>query len=98
MAGCPNCNNKISSWKILFLTNFNSIHCDSCGKSIIIGNKLIGALIGAIGGAIGALVLSFAVYSSSQNTFGIKNIVLIFLWLAMVILVAPKFTKLKIKE
>jgi len=82
---------------VLFLTNFNSIHCKYCDKSLV-NNKLRRGLIGGTGGGIGAAVLMFAMYNFRNNTFGIKNIILIVLWISMVLVAALRFTKLEIEE
>ncbi|WP_312577615.1 hypothetical protein [Clostridium sp.] len=40
----------------------------------------------------------FAMYNFRNNTFGIKNIILIILWISMVLVAALRFTKLEIEE
>ncbi|WP_291565854.1 hypothetical protein [Clostridium sp. UBA2485] len=37
-------------------------------------------------------------YNFRNNTFGIKNIILIILWISMVLVAALRFTKLEIEE
>ena len=97
MIRCPNCNNEISSWKVLLLTEFNNIHCNNCGRYLTL-NKLRGRLIGGIGGGIGSLALSSAVHNFIYKKFGIINIILIVLWLSLLIIACLKFTKLEIDE
>lgn len=76
---------------------FSSIHCKHCNKSLV-NNKLRRGLIGGIGGGIGAAVLMFAMYNFHNNTFGIKDTILIVLWISMVLVAALCFTKLEIDE
>ncbi|WP_461615547.1 hypothetical protein [Clostridium sp. Marseille-QA1073] len=40
----------------------------------------------------------FAMYNFCNNTFGIKDIILIVLWISMVAVAALCFTKLEIEE
>ncbi|WP_454053311.1 hypothetical protein [Clostridium sp. Marseille-Q7071] len=97
MAHCPNCNNKISSRKVLLLTEFNNIYCDYCGKYITF-NKKKNFLPGVILTIIGALVLPYVVYNFVYNNFGIIDIILIVLWISLGVFFTLKFTKLEIDE
>ncbi|GAA0117216.1 hypothetical protein [Clostridium senegalense] len=97
MVQCPNCKNKIPFKKVLFLTSFNRIQCKSCGKYLVC-NQLRGSLFGGIGGGVGALVLLYALKSFLSKTFGIKNIVLIILWIVSLVIVSYYFTKLELDE
>jgi len=60
MLTCPKCRNKIPAWKLLFLTNFNTITCPTCSTRLQLNKKisrLIGGIGGGLGGGIGALLL-----------------------------------------
>lgn len=89
--------NRLACWLVIFRRCINNIHCEYCDKSLV-NNKLRRGLIGGTGGGIGAAVLMFAMYNFRNNTFGIKNIILIILWISMVLVAALRFTKLEIEE
>jgi hypothetical protein len=60
MLTCPKCRNKIPAWKLLFLTNFNTITCPTCSTRLQLNKKisrLIGGIGGGLGGGIGALLI-----------------------------------------
>ena len=52
MVICPKCRSKIPAWKLMFLTNFNTITCLTCSTRLQ-ANRRISSLIGGIGGGIG---------------------------------------------
>ncbi|ARC85552.1 hypothetical protein U732_1223 [Clostridium argentinense CDC 2741] len=97
MIHCPNCNNKISSRKVICLTNFNNIQCKKCGRYLTF-NKRKNFLPGVILTIIGALILPYTICNFIYNNFGIIDIVLILLWISLGIFFTLKFTKLEIDE
>lgn len=59
MVICPNCGNKIQYRKLFFLTNLNTIKCQTCSSKIRIKNKIdmsnLSGLFCGLGGGLGAL-------------------------------------------
>ncbi|MHC3130180.1 MAG: hypothetical protein IBV52_08920 [Candidatus Bathyarchaeota archaeon] len=53
MVICPNCRNRIAAWKLMVLTNWNSVTCPTCSTRLQIKNKTVSSLIGGVGGGIG---------------------------------------------
>ena len=66
MVVCPKCQSSIPSKKLIFLTNFNTIKCDSC-SSILKANKKIMSMIGAIGSGIGGGLGAFFLINWSNT-------------------------------
>jgi len=100
MVTCPKCGSKIPAWKLMFLTNFNTIACPTCSAKLQ-ANKKINSLIGGIGGAVGAglgallLIFWFDAKEVSYLMLLIALFILIFFaaWLAQL-----RFVKLEVKS
>jgi len=100
MVTCPKCKNKIPGWKLMFLTNFNTITCPTCSTRLQ-ANKKINSLIGGIGGAVGAglgyLLLSFW-FHTREASYLMLFIVLILLIFFASWLTSLRFGKLEVKS
>ena len=100
MVTCPKCGNKIPAWKLIFLTNFNTITCPTCSTRLQANKKintLIGGIGGGVGGGIGALLLG--------SWFQTKEVCYLILFIALLILIffaswlaEIKFMKLEVKS
>ncbi len=94
MKVCPNCKNKIFFLKLLFLTNFNSIKCNNCGKKIIAETK-INSVFGFISVII--LTITFHLIIRFYNNF-ILALFISILEILILMFVYIKIIKLKIKS
>jgi hypothetical protein len=100
MVMCPKCGKPIPAWKLIFLTNFNTITCPTCSAKLR-ANKRINKLIGGIGGGVGGGLAGLLVilwFDAKEVVYLVLLIALFpFLfsasWLAMI-----KFTKLEALE
>jgi len=100
MVICPKCRKPIPAWKLIFLTNFNTITCPTCSAKLR-ANKRINSLIGGIGGGVGGglgglfVILWFDAKEVVYLVLLIALFPFLFLasWLAMI-----KFTKLEVLE
>jgi len=86
---CPSCNATVSPWKVLRLTNFNSVTCTAC-KSVLIANRTRSSLIGGLGAGIGTPLLLLSFKS------GVYLIAL--LWLGAIIFAGLYLNKLEVKR
>ena len=100
MVTCPKCRNKIPVWKLMFLTNFNTITCPTCSTRLQANkkiNSLIGGIGGGVGGGIGGLLLAFWFHTKevSYLMLFVALLMLIFFasWLASI-----KFMKLEVRS
>jgi len=100
MVICPKCGKPIPTWKLLFLTNFNTITCPTCSAKLRANkriNRLIGGIGGGIGGGLGGLLGMQWVYTKEVVYLVLLIPLFAFLflgsWLAMI-----KFTKLEVLE
>jgi len=100
MVTCPKCRNKIPGWKLMFLTNFNTITCSTCLTKLQ-ANRKINSLIGGIGGGMGAgiggLLLAFW-FDTKDVSYIMLLIVLFPLIFFAAWLTSIKFVKLEIKS
>ena len=98
MVICPKCGNKIPGWKMMFLTNFNTITCPTCSTKLQVKNKgtssLIGGIGGGVGGALGGLLLYYWLFT--KEVFCLSLLIALFSSIAFAAwLAAIKFIKLK---
>ena len=100
MLTCPKCRNKIPAWKLLFLTNFNTITCPTCSTRLQLNKKisrLIGGIGGGLGGGIGALLIISWMETKEMSYIMLIVALLMLLffasWLAEI-----KFMKLEVRS
>lgn len=100
MVICPKCGKPIPAWKLMFLTNFNTITCPTCSAKLRANkriNKVIGGIGGGIGGGLGGLLVTLWFYTKEVVCLVLLIPLFAFLflgsWLAMI-----KFTKLEVLE
>ena len=99
MVTCPKCRNKIPAWKLMFLTNFNTITCSTCSTRLK-ANKKINSLIGGIGGGVGAGIatLLFIFWSLTKEVSYLMLLIALFpLIFFATWLISIKFMKLEVK-
>jgi hypothetical protein len=89
MPVCPSCTGKVSPWRVLRLTNFNSLTCTGC-NTVLVANRPRNSLIGAIGGSVGGSLLYRAINGGSYLP--------VLVWFAAVALVTIYANKLEVKS
>jgi hypothetical protein len=97
---CPKCGNEIPAWKLIFLTNFNTVTCSTCLAKLQ-ANKKIGSLIGGIGGGVGGglggLLIFF--WFDTKEMIYLMLLITVFPILFLASLLASiKFMKLEVKS
>lgn len=100
MLTCPKCRNKIPAWKLLFLTNFNTIACPTCSARLQLNKKigrLIGGIGGGLGGGIGALLL-ISWMETKEVSYIMLFVALLMLLFFASLLAEIKFMKLEVKS
>lgn len=94
---CPKCGKPIPAWKLIFLTNFNTITCPTCSAKLRANNRIHSLIGGGVGGGLGGLlvILWFHTKEVVYLVLLIALVPLVFLaaWLASI-----KFTKLEVLE
>ncbi len=99
MVKCPNCGIEIRKTKLLTLTNFNSVTCQTCNARSHVKNKDINSVIGGVGGGVGAGLLTLLlIFSFRDNLSYLFLIIPVFALLLVAVWIAvDKFVKLELE-
>lgn len=93
MPNCPACNKKQNKWKVMGLTNYSSIVCPRC-KRTLKANKLINSLIGGVGGGSGGFIGVLLIGYPKSVLLWVSLVA----WLAILYFTQAKFTKLYVSK
>ena len=101
MVDCPNCGNKLQTWRVLLVNNLFPTTCQVCRFKLQIKNKAFSSALGGVGGGLngGLGTLLLILFFQTGNV--------VFLWLLGVLFASVllaigflmlKYVKLKVEQ
>src|SRR5262245_6755156 len=93
MTLCPSCSAKVAPWKLWFLTNFNSIVCDTC-QTRLVANRARSSVIGGVGGLVSVIIIVSAI--TTEEFVG--GLFLWAVWMILLLFVTTYFSQLEVRK